>query len=158
MSVPTFLNGVTVMLADDAPNQRNRNEAVCLKYGMKVLGSYEDGAALVADYPRLKPRVVLLDMQMLQMHGTEAAQAIRATGIPTKIILVTSMGQQSISNPAQVGADYLLVKPFPDEWFLAAILSVLENEPIAGGDQPSVADKLPIQAQELPPPVFGDLV
>lgn len=115
-------------MADDSPTQIDRNKAVALKYGMKVLGTFQNGEMLFAALPQLRPQVVLLDVTMRGMTGIETAAAIRKEGIQTKIILVTSMGQKMISDPQAAGADYLLVKPFPDEWFLTAVLEVLNND------------------------------
>ena len=123
----SFLNGISVVMADDSVTQIDRNKAVCTKYGMKILGAYSSGDEMLKSVARLRPQIVLLDIVMRGMTGVEVAQAIRKLGIVTKIVLITSMGQKMVSDPKTVGADYLLIKPFPDEWFLTAILGVLAD-------------------------------
>jgi CheY-like chemotaxis protein len=129
-----FLKGITVAMADDSSQQLSRNQAVCIKYGMTILGSYTNGEDLYnAIVNGLKPEVVLLDIVMKGMTGIETTQMLRGRGFINKIILVTSMGQKNTSDPKKVGADYLLIKPFPDEWFLTAVLSVMRDQEVPQG-------------------------
>jgi CheY-like chemotaxis protein len=121
-------------MADDSPQQRDRNAAVAIKFGMIILGNYDSGVDAVKYYPLLTPQVVILDIVMKNMTGVDAARAIRALSSSVKIVLITSMGQKAVSDPYLVGADYLLVKPFPDEWFLAAMLSLINQKQLVGGD------------------------
>ncbi len=121
-------------MADDSSQQLSRNQAVCIKYGMTILGSYTNGEDLYnAIVNGLKPEVVLLDIVMKGMTGIETTQMLRGRGFINKIILVTSMGQKNTSDPKKVGADYLLIKPFPDEWFLTAVLSVMRDQEVPQG-------------------------
>lgn len=119
------LAGVSCIIADDSPPQRDRNTAVALRYGMNILAVVNTGEAAVRAAVQYKPQVCLLDIMMKDTTGIEAAQQIRKLGIQTKIVLVTSTAQKSTTAVELTTADAVLVKPFPDEWFLQKIYSVV---------------------------------
>jgi two-component system chemotaxis response regulator CheY len=147
-----YLKGVTVAMADDSTQQLQRNKAVCVKYGMNVIGVFDNGESLIQAITKgLKPVVILLDIIMRGMTGVEVALTLRKSGYLGKIVLVTSMGQKSVSDPKRVGADYLLIKPFPDEWFLTAILEVIKDEPVPEGiEHPETRPVFPYRPPEIP--------
>lgn len=101
--------------------------ALANKYGLKVLGSYADGVSLLKGIQQgLRPQVALVDIVMLGMTGIEVAAELAKLPFEVKVILVTSMAQNTVANLKATHAHYLLVKPFADEWLLRAILHVLK--------------------------------
>lgn len=119
------LDGITCIIADDSASQRDRNTAVALKYGMNVVAVVNTGEAAVRAAAQHRPAICLLDIIMKDTTGIEAAQQIRKMGIQTKIVLVTSTAQKDMTSVEFTTADAFLVKPFPDEWFLQKIYSVV---------------------------------
>jgi CheY-like chemotaxis protein len=120
-----YLKGVTCIIADDSPSQRDRNTAVALKYGMTVLAVVNTGNDAIRAAIQYKPIVCLLDIIMKDTTGIEAALAIRKAGVQTKIILVTSTAQKAVTSVELTTADGILVKPFPDQWYLQKVYSIV---------------------------------
>lgn len=120
------LTGVSCIIADDAQTMRDRLNAVAVKYGMKVLGVYSNGRDALNAALKLKPTVCLLDIIMSEMTGTQACQQIKKIQPQTKVVLVTSSAQKELVAQELTQADGLLVKPFPDEWFLHKLYAIVQ--------------------------------
>jgi NarL family two-component system response regulator LiaR len=84
---------------------------------ISVIGEAEDGLAAIEMINQLRPDVVLMDLVMPHMDGITATQKIHETGIPTKIIALTSFSEDDKVFPAiQAGAaSYLLKDVSPDD-------------------------------------------
>jgi len=67
----------------------------------------------VAQYKKLKPDLVTMDIVMPEMDGIDAVKEIRAFDPEAKIIMVSAMGQQSmVIDSIQAGARDFIIKPF----------------------------------------------
>lgn len=121
-----MLDGITCIIADDAPLYRDRNHAVAKKYGMVVLGAFDNGTDAVFAAKASKPQVAFLDIVMKGMTGIEAAALIRRAVPECKIVLVTASSQDAILKNASAGVfDELLVKPYPDERLLEKVAKAM---------------------------------
>jgi DNA-binding NarL/FixJ family response regulator len=80
----------TILVVDDHPSFRATARALLHAEGFDVVGEAEDGASALEAIARLRPEVVLLDVQLPDMDGFEvAARAIRDGRAP-KIVLTSS--------------------------------------------------------------------
>lgn len=68
---------------------------------------YTDGDALVTDY-KGNYDIILMDIEMGLMNGTEAAELVRSVDDEVTIIFVTNMAQYAIKGYAVRALDYLL--------------------------------------------------
>jgi chemotaxis response regulator CheB len=59
---------------------------------IEPIGLARDGAAAVEMTLRLKPELVILDIQMPVMNGIEAARAIRQFAPETRVVLTSAVG------------------------------------------------------------------
>jgi DNA-binding NarL/FixJ family response regulator len=85
MSVPT------VLIVDDHPTFRASARALLEAEGFEVVGEAEDATGAVDAATRLRPDVVLLDVQLPGLDGFAAAQLIcAALGRCPKVVLVSS--------------------------------------------------------------------
>ncbi len=82
-----------------------------------VLGEADDGITAVEMINRLQPDVVLMDLVMPHMDGITATQKVHDSGLPIKIIALTSFSEDDKVFPAiQAGAaSYLLKDVSPDD-------------------------------------------
>lgn len=120
------LKGTSCIIADDAQTMRDRLNAVAVRYGMIVLGVYTNGKEALDGALKLKPTVCLLDIIMSEMTGIEVCHALKKVQPQTKVVLVTSSAQKDLVAQELTLADGLLVKPFPDEWFLHKLFAIVQ--------------------------------
>jgi DNA-binding NarL/FixJ family response regulator len=79
-----------VLIADDHPGFRARARALLESEGFEVVGEAGDGATAVAMARALDPDLVLLDVQLPDMDGFEAAARMSANGSRPNVVLTSS--------------------------------------------------------------------
>jgi DNA-binding NarL/FixJ family response regulator len=104
-----------------------------------VVGTVEDGNALVKAAVRLKPDLIILDITMPLLNGIDAARAIRKHLPPVKLLFVTMhTGPTYLKAALEAGANGYAVKSSGRKELLAAVESVLSGSryitPGMGGD------------------------
>ena len=77
-----------ILIADDyAPIMIALERIVSLDH--EVVGQVADGASLLAETERLRPDVVLLDLNLQNVNSLQACAVIRHTTPATKVIVLT---------------------------------------------------------------------
>ena len=116
-----------VMLVDDASFMRMMLKNILIGSGYEVIGEAENGAKAVEQYKALKPDLVIMDIIMPEMGGIDAVREIIKGNPTAKILMCSSMGQQSLVVEAiQAGAKDFIVKPFQPSNVLEAVKKVLD--------------------------------
>jgi DNA-binding NarL/FixJ family response regulator len=82
--------GTTVLIVDDHPTFRSSARSVLEADGFVVVGEAGDGDAAIAAADRLRPDVVLLDVQLPDMDGFEIAKRLKLSGDAPAIVLTSS--------------------------------------------------------------------
>jgi DNA-binding NarL/FixJ family response regulator len=80
----------TLLIVDDHPSFRASARELLEAEGFDVVGEAEDGASALEAIGRLKPDVVLLDVQLPDMNGFDVASKATANGSVAAIVLVSS--------------------------------------------------------------------
>ncbi len=80
----------TVLIVDDHASFRASAKALLSAEGFDVIGEAEDGEAAVGEIERLRPDLVLLDVQLPGIDGFEVASRVAAGGRGPEIILTSS--------------------------------------------------------------------
>jgi DNA-binding NarL/FixJ family response regulator len=80
----------TVLIVDDHPTFRSFARALLESEGFRVVAESEDGASAIEAAQAHRPDVVLLDVQLPDLNGFEVAARLRATGLSSSIVLVSS--------------------------------------------------------------------
>jgi DNA-binding NarL/FixJ family response regulator len=109
---------IRVLVADDhAVVREGLRTFLRLQKGIEVVGEAGDGAEAVAEAERLEPDVVLMDLVMPKLDGIEAMRRIREQRPATRVIVLTSFGDDDRLLPAvRAGAaGYLLKSAQPRE-------------------------------------------
>jgi two-component system chemotaxis response regulator CheY len=115
-----------VLIVDDALVMRMMIKGILSKNGYEVVGEAQNGAEAVEKYKSLSPDLVTMDMVMPEMDGLSAARTIVAHDPGAKIIMCTSMGQESLVREAiQVGVRFFLTKPFQPPKMLETVAKAL---------------------------------
>ncbi len=111
-----------------------------------VVGTAEDGQALVEAAIRLNPELIILDITMPVMNGIDAAREIRKHLPQAKLLFVTIHATSTYLNAAlEAGADGYAVKSSGRSEILAAVESVLAGNryiaPGIGGHGPTLSTR-----------------
>ena len=80
----------TVFIVDDHPSFRASAKALLAADGYDVVGEAGDGEIAIAEIERLRPDVVLLDVQLPGIDGFEVADRVAAGGRAPEIVLTSS--------------------------------------------------------------------
>jgi DNA-binding NarL/FixJ family response regulator len=87
----TIVNvGHRVLIVDDHPSFRASARVLLEAEGFDVVGEAEDGASAISEASRLRPEIVLLDVQLPDIDGFDVAMQITAHGGAPTVILVSS--------------------------------------------------------------------
>ena len=99
---------------------------------IKVLCTGQDGKEAVCLYKQYTPDVILMDIQMKEMSGLEAAEKIIRYNENAKILLLTTfLDDEYIVKALQVGAKgYILKQDF--EGILPALNAVYQGQSVFG--------------------------
>jgi len=109
-----------VIVVDDEPLARSGvANLVRRDPELAVVAECADGVAAVEAIERLRPDLVLLDVQMPELDGFAVLQQLDGPGLPA-VIFVTAYDQFAVRAFEVHALDYL-VKPFDDARFLEAI-------------------------------------
>jgi DNA-binding NarL/FixJ family response regulator len=84
--------GHRVLIVDDHPSFRASARVLLESEGFDVVGEAEDGASAITETFRLRPEIVLLDVQLPDTDGFDVAAQITADGGADRpaVILVSS--------------------------------------------------------------------
>ena len=103
---------IRVLIVDDHPMVRSGLKDFILAYDwMELVGEAQNGVEAVDFCATHDVDVVLMDMVMPLMDGSEATRRILALGKPVKIIVLTSFHEQDLVQQAlKAGATSYLLK------------------------------------------------
>src|SRR5512143_2785017 len=115
-----------VAIVEDDPRWRANLEVLLTETeGLECIGSYPSGEAALADLPRRRPQVVLMDINLPKMSGVECTRQLRVLLPEVQIVMLTVYDDSDrIFQALQMGANgYLLKRASADE-ILQAIQDV----------------------------------
>lgn len=142
---------IRILLADDHPVVRDGLAAMLsTQPDLEVVGEAGTGAEAVAEAVRLRPDVVLMDLEMPELDGIEAIRRLRAADPAVQVVVLTAFDtDERIVGALQAGAQGYLLKGAPRAEIFAAIRTVS-----AGGAliPPVVASKLLRQVRAVESP------
>lgn len=99
-----------------------------------------DGARGLAEYDRLRPDLVLLDLMLPVVSGTEVCRQLR-TRTSTPIIMLTAKDSEvDVVVGLELGADDYVTKPYSSRELLARIRAVLRRRGDAEGADPGILE------------------
>ena len=95
----------TILIADDAGFMRAVLRQIIEDMEWTVAGEAHDGTEAIAQYRKLQPDLVLLDITMPNLDGTEALKAILAEDPQAQVVMITALGQKDqVLNAIKAGS------------------------------------------------------
>ena len=125
-----------ILIVDDHAIVRDGLAAI-LKFqkDMTVVGEADDGQSAIQKAQELRPDIILMDLMMPNMNGTDATAAIKRILPNTQILILTSYGTSSdLSRAFKNGATGAITKSLPKEELLAAIRNVANGTRVASSE------------------------
>jgi len=147
---------VTVAIVEDSRGLRHSFETMLQRApGLQWVGSFGDGEQALRDLPALRPRVVLMDINLPGISGVRCVARLAQSLPDTALIMVTVHDDtDAIFDSLAAGAGGYLLKPVRSAQLIAAIKEIL-----AGGAPMSanIARRV-VQAFRTAPAPVADLV
>lgn len=117
-----------------------------------IVGEADSVATAVTEATRLKPAVVLMDLRLCDGSGIEACREIRAVCPDTRVLFLTSFGDdQDVRAALSGGASGYILKRIEKEALVRAIETVAHGQTVL---HPSLAK--PMLDGRLRPPTLSD--
>ena len=113
---------IRVVIADDHNLVRQGIRALLEKApDIEVVGEAEDGVEAVELAQSTLPDIVVMDISMPRLNGTQATQRIRGLRLPTKVVILSMYAEETLVRQAlRCGAQaYVLKRAVADELLLA---------------------------------------
>ena len=114
-----------VLMVDDHPEVAKAVGRL-LSLDCEVVGTITDGSAALEAVHRLQPDVVVLDMNLPNIHGLEACRLIAQAHPRTKVIVFTAVTDPGTREQALAAGASAFVSKLATEELLAAIGSCMQ--------------------------------
>ncbi|RMI47764.1 DNA-binding response regulator [Actinomadura harenae] len=127
---------IRVLIADDHPVVRQGLRTYLgIQDDIEVVGEAADGVEAVSMAERLEPDIVLMDLKMPGAGGLAALTELRARGVPTRVLVLTSVTERGHVLPAvQAGAAGYLYKDVDPQALVQAIRAVHDGHVLFAPD------------------------
>src|ERR1700683_675532 len=117
----------TILVIDDDESLRDTIGVMLEQEGFRAV-LVGDGRSGFDKAVTLKPDLVLVDLRLPGMSGTEICKQLRAANVKTPIIVLSALGDEVDKVLLlEIGADDYVVKPFGSRELLARIRAVLRR-------------------------------
>jgi two-component system KDP operon response regulator KdpE len=127
--------GARVLVVDDEPGILRALRTNLTGHGFQV-ETAETGAAALASFRVRKPDLVILDLGLPDMDGTEVIRAVRLESSVPILVLSVRGGERDKVAALDLGADDYLTKPFGVDELLARVRVSLRHaaRPVSGSE------------------------
>ena len=142
---------IRVLVADDHPIVRSGIVGLLANAdGIEVVGEAATGAEAIARTRALHPDLVLMDLRMPELDGTEATLEITTELPDTRVLILTTYeSDDHILGAIEAGASGYLLKAAPSDEIVAGVRAVVGGETVLA---PSIAAALVKRMRHTPAP------
>jgi len=120
-----------VLLIDDHTLVRQGLEQLLMSRGVEVVASVGSGEEGIEQSVALKPDVILLDVNMPGMSGTDTLRHLRENGLTTPILMLTmSRDEHDLQAALRNGANGYLLKDMDHEELVPALQDALNGNSV----------------------------
>jgi adenylate cyclase len=116
-----------ILLVDDEPGTLQLMRTVLQPEGHLVYDA-RDGAEAIAEFFRIRPDLVLLDVMLPKVDGLDVLRAIREQDVITGVIMISALSSEQLAVRSMLGgADDFLSKPLTLRTIRVRIRQVLDK-------------------------------
>ena len=122
---------IRVLIVDDIPETReNLRKLLQFEGDIEVVGAATGGAESIEMAKELAPDIVLMDINMPDLDGIAAAEAILQASPRTQLVMMSVQGEADYLRRSMLaGAREFLTKPFTSDELVTAIRRVYRLQP-----------------------------
>ncbi len=122
---------IQVLIVDDIPETReNLRKLLQFEGDIEVVGAATGGAESIEMAKELAPDIVLMDINMPDLDGIAAAEAILQASPRTQLVMMSVQGEADYLRRSMLaGAREFLTKPFTSDELVTAIRRVYRLQP-----------------------------
>ena len=146
------MSKIRVLIVDDhAILRMGLSSLLRQKTDIEVVGDADGGESAIRKVQKLRPDVVIMDLMMPGMDGTEATRRIVADNPGTRVLILTTFGTaDGLAHAIEAGAQGAILKSadFPD--LVEAVRTVARGERYVSPDISSIL------AEEPPVPELSE--
>jgi DNA-binding NarL/FixJ family response regulator len=122
-----MMTRATVLLAEDN-DVVAKSLARLLRDDFDLVGTVTDGQALIDAARRLRPDVIVADIEMPVVSGFEALRQLRTDGIDARVLFLTAHADAQLAGEAiRAGAAGFVLKHTAGDALITAIGEVLQG-------------------------------
>lgn len=122
---------MNVLVVDDSVYMRAVIRTVLVKAGYKVIGEARTGEEAIDQAIEKCPDLITLDNVLPDMMGIDVLNIIRDDQLPSKVVMVSAVGQAEMIKEAKArGAAGYVVKPFEADKLLSTIRYVMKDSSV----------------------------
>jgi len=127
--VDSKVTNIRTLIVDDHPVVRfGLVHMLAQADDIEVVGELENVNDIVAVLAETNPDVVLLDLELGDVHGVDALRQVHEASPSVRVVIYTSHDEeQRIIQAAELGVDGYLLKGCPQHELISAIRSVCEG-------------------------------
>lgn len=127
------IRGRVAVVDDDEDTRLCFQDILQSSGAFEFVGGFSSGAEAIAGLPRLRPDLILMDIQLPDRNGIECAKRLRQILPFLKIIIVTGTHEvRSAADSRLAGAAGYLAKPVVSEQLLSTLIFVSTSAVEAG--------------------------
>jgi len=142
-------------IVEDQPQLlRSLTKALSAYEELELVGTSQDGEQAVEEIVRVRPQLVLLDLELPSLNGIQVTQRVKRRAPEVEILILTSFeDEQKVYEAIQAGASGYLVKRVGPDKIRSGIREVMEGGTVL---EPIIARRFwnyfqSIQARPQPP-------
>lgn len=142
----------SLYLVDDHQIMRDGLRAMLEAVGHQVLGESDDPTQALADLLRLRPEVLILDLNLGGRSGFELLAEMQRRQIPTRCVVLTMSSQpRQVAEALRMGATAYVLKGSAGGELISAIAAAVHGKKYLGAEVADLALKVFTQHDDSDP-------
>jgi DNA-binding NarL/FixJ family response regulator len=143
-------SSIRLVLADELTLLRDGLAAICNSSPRcEVVGQCADGATALRLIQEFKPDIAVLDMNLPGLHTIEVTRQVKASGLPTRIAVLSVRGdRKTVLEALRGGVSAFLLKSGPASHLIESFERILEGaiylSPLLNADEIFLSPEKPL--------------